>query len=504
MTSPSPRSGTLEPEWRRRQVQLAARRTFLKQGALSLGAIALQSLLRGEGRAQAADAADAATRSLARPLLPKAPPLPACVKQVIYIHLSGAPPQHDLFDWKPKLVEHHLQPCPEELLQGQRFAFIKGRPLLLGSPYKFAQHGASGAWMSELLPNLATVADQLCIVRSMRTSEFNHAPAELFLHTGDRNPGHPALGSWVTWGLGSENQDLPGFVVLVSGGTDPTAGKSVWSSGFLPGVHQGVQCRSGKEPVFFLNDPAGMPRPTRRATLDALDRLNQLEHAQTGDPETLTRISQYELAYRMQLSVPAVMDLAKEDPATLAEYGATLGTTSLANHCLLARRMVEAGVRFVQLFDWGWDVHGTSAGDDIVTQLPMKCAEMDRPVAALIRDLERRGLLDSTLVVWGGEFGRTAMNEARGGSKFLGRDHHPHCFTMFFAGAGIKAGAQVGATDELGYSITETPIDVHDLQATLLHLLGFDPHQLSYPYMGLNQRLIGPADEPRVRHELLA
>jgi uncharacterized protein (DUF1501 family) len=485
---------SLEQELRLRLARHASRRAFLKQGALSLGAIAFGGLVRD----------DRGRGDLARPLLPRAPQLPARVKQVIYVHLSGAPPQHDLFDWKPKLVEHHLKPCPEELLAGQRFAFIKGRPLLLGSPYKFAQRGQSGAWMSELLPNLARVADDLCIVRSMRTSEFNHAPAELFLHTGDRNPGAAALGSWATWGLGSENQDLPGFVVLVSGGTDPTAGKSVWSSGFLPGAFQGVQCRAGKEPVFYLNDPAGMPRDTRRATLDALDRLNQLEHAESGDPETLTRIAQYELAFRMQQSVPEAMDLAGEPPEQVARYGATPGKTSLATHCLLARRLIERGVRFVQLFDWGWDVHGTSAGDDIVTQLPMKCREMDAPVAALIEDLKQRGLLDTTLVVWGGEFGRTAMNEARDGSKFLGRDHHPHCFTLFLAGAGIKAGAQIGATDELGWSITDTPIDVHDLQATLLHLLGFDPHHFSYPWKGLNQRLIGPADDPRVRDELLA
>ena len=247
-----------------------------------------------------------------------------------------------------------------------------------------------------------------------------------------------------------------------------------------------------------------MPRSSRRATLDVLQELNRLEYAESRDPETLTRISQYELAYRMQRSVPEAMDLHREPPALLERYGAEPGVTSLATHCLLARRLIEKGVRFVQLFDWGWDVHGTSAGDDIVTQLPMKCREMDQPVAALIEDLKQRGLLDSTLIVWGGEFGRTAMNEARDGSKFLGRDHHPHCFTMFLAGAGVKAGAQIGATDELGYSITETPIDVHDLQATLLHLLGFDPHRFSYPWKGLNQRLIGPADEPRVREELLA
>ncbi len=503
----------LSEELRRAAARAVTRRHFLRQAKLSLGAIALGDLLARDAAAATAAAAhtwaaadDRAVSgaSTARPLAVKPPPLPARAKQVIYIHLSGSPPQHDLFDWKPKLVELHMQPCPDSLFQGQRFAFIKGRPLMLGSPYKFRQHGQSGAWMSELLPHLATVADDLCIVRSMRTTEFNHAPAELFVHTGDRNAGAAALGAWVTYGLGSENQDLPGFIVMVSGGTDPTAGKSVWSAGFLPGVYQGVQCRSGKDPVFFVSDPAGMPRATRRATLDALNELNAREHAEAGDPETLTRISQYELAYRMQLSVPEVMDLTQEPPELLELYGAAPGKASFANNCLLARRMVEKGVRYVQLFDWGWDTHGTSAGDDIVTQLPMKCREMDRPVAALLKDLKQRGLLDSTLVVWGGEFGRTAMNEARDGSKFLGRDHHAACFTMFLAGAGVKAGAQVGATDEFGYSISDTPIDVHDLQATLLHLLGFDAHRFSYPFKGLNQRLIGPDDAPRVRPELLA
>jgi hypothetical protein len=494
-----------------RRARILSRRAFLHHAKISIGAIALGEFIgldrvaRGATRAaRLEDGADDSSRSLDHPLAVRPPMFAPKAKAVIYVDMAGAPPQHDLFDWKPKLVEMHMKPCPDEIFQGQQFAFIKGRPLLLGSPYRFAQHGQSGAWVSELLPNIATVVDDLCIVKSMRTSEFNHAPADLFMHTGDRNPGAAALGAWATYGLGSENQDLPGFVVLVSGGADPTAGKSVWSSGFLPSVYQGVQCRSGKDPVFYVSDPPGMTRATRRATLDALKELNELEHAEAGDPETLTRISQYELAFRMQVSVPEVMDLSKEPQETLDLYGASPGAASFANHCLLARRMVESGVRFVQLFDWGWDVHGTNQGDDIVTQLPMKCRETDRPVAALIQDLKRRGLLDTTLVIWGGEFGRTAMNEARDGSKFLGRDHHPHCFTMFFAGGGVKAGVTIGATDDFGYHVTDTPVDVHDLQATLLHLLGFDAHRFSYPYKGLNQRLIGPADDPKVRPELLA
>jgi uncharacterized protein DUF1501 len=487
------------------QARRLTRRHFLKQAQLALGALALGELL-------ARDAKGAAARRspLFRladdggPLAPRAPTFAPKAKAVIYLHLSGAPPQHDLFDWKPKLVELDRKPCPDELLKGMRFAFIKGHPIMLASPYKFARHGASGAWVSELLPQIGSIVDDLCLVKSMRTSEFNHAPAELFVHTGDRNAGAASMGSWVTWGLGSANHDLPGFIVMVSGGTDPTGGKSLWSAGPLPSVHQGVQCRSGKEPVFYVNDPPGMSRASRRETLDALEKLNELEHQELGDPETLTRIEQYELAFRMQLSVPDLMDLKSEPKETLALYGADPETGSFANNCLLARRMVERGVRYVQLFDWGWDTHGTGPGDDIVTQLPKKCLEMDRPVAALIKDLKRRGMLDETLVVWGGEFGRTAMNEARDGSKFLGRDHHPGCFTIFLAGGGAKAGVTIGATDEFGYSVTETPIDVHDLQATLLHMLGLDAHRLSYPWKGLNQRLIGPADDPRVRDELLA
>jgi len=503
----------LQDALRRELARAMTRRRFLRQVHVSLGAIALGELLGTSrvARAMAAPpggddgaAARAARAALDHPLAVKPPMFAPKAKAVIYLDMAGAPPQHDLFDWKPKLVEMNMQPCPEEILKGEHFAFIKGRPLILGSPYKFAQHGQSGAWVSELLPQIASTVDDLCFVKSMRTTEFNHAPADLFMHTGDRNAGAAAIGAWVTWGLGSENQDLPGFIVMISGGADPTAGKSAWSSGYLPSVYQGVQCRSGHDPVFYLSDPPGMSRATRRATLDALRELNELEQKEAGDPETLTRISQYELAFRMQVSVPDVMDIAKETPDTIANYGATPGQASFANNCLLARRMVERGVRYVQLFDWGWDVHGTGSGDDIISQLPMKCRETDRPVAALLKDLKQRGLLDSTLVIWGGEFGRTAMNEARDGSKFLGRDHHPHCFTMFLAGGGVKAGTTVGATDDFGYNIVDTPVDVHDLQATILHQLGLDAHRFSYPYKGLNQRLIGPADDPKVRTELLA
>jgi hypothetical protein len=338
----------------------------------------------------------------------------------------------------------------------------------------------------------------------MYTDQFNHAPAELFLYTGSSRNGGAAMGSWITYGLGTANQDLPGFVVLISGGTDPTGGKALWSTGFLPSVYQGVQCRTVGDPVLYVSDPKGMDRTDRRRTLDALRQLNQYELAEFGDPETLTRISQYELAFRMQMAVPDVMDIRQEPASIVEQYGAQPGASSFANNCLLARRLVERGVRYVQLFDWGWDCHGTGAGDDIVKHLPEKCKEVDRPIAALLTDLKRRGLLDETLVIWGGEFGRTSMNEARGGSKFLGRDHHPECFSIWMAGGGIKPGITVGATDELGYTIAENSVSIHDLQATILHLLGLDAWKLTYAYQGLHQKLIGPEGEAKVRKELLA
>ena len=490
------------------QTQIATRREFLRRGTVGLGGIALSSLLAEEalrGSLHAADSAGAkAADPTLNPLAVKQPMLPAKARRVIYLHMSGAPPQQELFDWKPKLVEHHMQPCPDELLKGQRFPFIKGHPRLLGTPYKFAQQGKSGTWISELLPKLTTVVDDLCVIRGMHTDQFNHAPAELFLYTGSPRNGNAAMGSWITWGLGSENQDLPGFVVLISGGTDPTGGKALWSTGFLPSVYQGVQCRTTGEPILYVNDPAGMDRKTRRRSLDALKTLNEFELKQYGDPETLSRISQYELAYRMQVAVPEVMDISRETKATLEAYGAQPGQSSFANNCLLARRLVEQGVRYVQLYDWGWDCHGTGTGDDIVNHLPNKCKQIDGSITALINDLKQRGLFDDTLIVWGGEFGRTSMNEARGGSTFLGRDHHPHCFTVFMTGAGIKPGMSFGETDDLGYFVTKDKVGVHDLQATILHLLGLDPYKLKFPYQGLDQRLIGPDNSPRVLKEILA
>lgn len=479
--------------------QSETRRWFLKRSATGLGSIALAALLERDGVA-----AGASPRSASNPLAPRRPHHPAKAKHVIYLHMSGGPPQQDLFDYKPALVKHNMEDCPEELLKGRRFAFIKGRPKLLGTPYQFIKRGENGTLVSELLPEIGSLVDRTTIIRSMKTDQFNHAPAELLLFTGNARSGGASMGSWATYGLGSENDDLPGYVVMISGGTDPTGGKGLWSTGFLPTIYQGVQCRTVGDPILYASNPKGISRDDRRGELDALRALNEAELAEFGDPETLTRIGQYELAFRMQISVPEVTDLRNEPDRVLERYGAKPGTGSFANNCLSARRLVERGVRFVQLFDWGWDTHGTGAGDDIVNQLPKKCKEIDRPIAALLRDLDERGLLDETLVVWGGEFGRTSMNEARGGSKFLGRDHHPDCFTIWLAGAGIKRGFTLGSTDDLGYSIVEGETSVRDLQATILHLLGLDPYRFVYPFQGLEQRLIGPEGDAKIRKEILA
>jgi hypothetical protein len=474
------------------------RRTFFGRSGLGLGALALGSLLEDACSAQTISRVTSNSNALSA----KPPMYHATAKSVIYLHMSGAPPTLDMFDYKPELVKLNMQPCPDALMKGERFAFIKGVPKMLGTPYKFKQYGQSGAWVSEMLPNTAGIVDDITIIRSMNTDQFNHAPAELFLYTGNAIAGNASMGSWLTYGLGTVNQDLPGFVVLVSGGTDPTGGKSDWSNGFLPSVYQGVQCRAVGDPILYLNDPAGMKREARRDSLDTLDRLNEMEAKEYGDPETLTRISQYELAYRMQMSVPDAMDISKEPQKILDMYGAKPGQGSFANNCLLARRLVEKGVRYVQLYDWGWDIHGTGTGDDLMHAFPDKCKQMDQPAAALIRDLKQRGLLDQTLVVWGGEFGRTPMNEARGGSKFLGRDHHPHCFCAWMAGGGVKRGAVYGETDEFGYKIVRDKVTIRDLQATILNAMGMDPYRFSYKYQGLNNRLIGPSDEAVIQKSL--
>lgn len=410
-------------------------------------------------------------------------------RRIIYLHMAGSPPHHDLLDPKPALDLWNGKKCPDELLDPENFAFIKGHPEMLASPFAFQPHGESGTEISELLPGLARHADRIAVVRSMHTDQFNHAPAQLLLYTGSPRLGRPSMGSWISYGLGSENRDLPAYVVLVSGGKTPSAGKSVWGSGFLPSVHQGVQCRSSGDPVLFTRDPSGIDRDLRGATIEALAELNALQCERHGDPETLARIAQYELAFRMQAAVPGTMDIAAESPETLARYGATPGSASFANNCLLARRLVEKDVRFVQLFDWGWDTHGTNPSDDIVNQLPLKCRETDQPIAALLDDLAERGLLDDTLVIWSGEFGRTAMNERRNGSTYFGRDHHPHCFSIWMAGGGVRPGITHGETCEFGARIVRDPVHVHDLQATVLQLLGFDHERLIRRHQGRDFRL---------------
>ncbi|MBL9124902.1 MAG: DUF1501 domain-containing protein, partial [Planctomycetaceae bacterium] len=425
----------------------------------------------------------------AKPLAPRPPHFAPRAKRIIYLHMAGSPSQLDLFDYKPKLIELTGQPCPESLIKTERFAFIKGIPKMLGTPHKFARYGQSGIEMSNIMPHLVDVVDELAVIRSMVTDEFNHAPAQIFLNTGSSRLGRPSMGSWLTYGLGSESENLPGFVVLLSGPSGPDGGTACWGSGFLPSVYQGVQFRSQGDPVLYVSNPPGMDATLRRRSLDALKQLNEAQLTANADPETITRIEQYEMAYRMQSSVPELMDISQE-PAEVHElYGTDPGKISFANNCLLARRLIERGTRFVQLFHWGWDQHGTSPDNDLVQGLPERCRQTDRATAGLLKDLKRRGLLDDTLVIWGGEFGRTPMNEERNGSKLLGRDHHPHAFTLWMAGGGVKRGITYGATDELGYHAVENRVHVHDLQATILHLMGLDHERLTYPFQGREFRL---------------
>jgi hypothetical protein len=464
------------------ELALTTRRHFLRDGSLGLGGLALASLLNGT---------PAATAAADEPFAPRAAHYPPKVKNVIFLSMSGGPSHLDLFDYKPELVARDGQDCPASLTDGKPFAFTSGTPKLLGTPQKFQQYGNSGAWVSAAMPRVSQIADDLTFIKSLHTDQFNHGPAELLLLTGiPRTAGRPSLGSWVTYGLGSENRDLPGFIVFVSGMSLPSSGKAGWGSGFLPSVYQGVQCRTGGDPVLNLSDPEGMDRSLRRLSLDALNDLNSLQARDLGHPETATRIAQYEMAFRMQAVVPELMDISKEPGHVLEDYGAQPGAASFANNCLLARRLVAKGVRFVQLSDWGWDFHGTNPGEDIRDNLVKRCSLMDRPVAALIRDLKQHGLLDETLVVWMGEFGRTPFREGRtAAGEHLGRDHHPFSNTMFLAGGGLKAGFTHGATDELGFHVTENPVHVHDVQATILHLLGIDHTRLTYRFQGRDYRL---------------
>jgi hypothetical protein len=471
------------------------RRHFLRDCSMGLGAMALASLSAEESPAGEGEAFE--------PLASRQPHFAPAVKNVIFLHMAGSPPHLDLFDYKPELVKHSGEPCPKDYLEGRRFAFTSGVPKLLGTPRKFKRYGEGGIWMSDALPKLSAMADDLTVIKSMHTEQFNHAPAQMMLYTGSPRMGRPSMGAWATYGLGSESRDLPGFIVLVSGGSNPSAGKTAWGSGFLPSVYQGVQCRSKGDPVLYLSDPPGMSRELRRSSLDTIRGLNEIQLGALGHPETRTRIAQYELVFKMQMSAPEAMDISRESKKIVEEYGAKPGAASFANNCLLARRLVERGVRFVQLFDWGWDFHGTNPREDIRGGLTRKCSGTDQAVAALLNDLKRRGLLESTLVVFSGEFGRTPFREGRtSGGKVLGRDHYPDCYSMFMAGGGLKSGISYGETDELGFRVAENPVHVHDLQATILHLLGFDHERLTFRFQGRDYRLTDVFGE--VRHGLLA
>ena len=475
----------LKPQQRDQHEQYGLRETtrrhFFEDCRVGLGAMALGSLL-GDGRSASAEMQPPGFSPGSRGLHH-----PAKAKSVIFLFMAGGPSQLDLFDEKPKLRELHGQVIPESYVKGKRFAFIKPDAKLLGTARKFAQHGESGAAISELLPHLATVSDDLCLIKSMATDVFNHGPAKLFLNTGSPQfMGRPSMGAWATYGLGSESQNLPGFVVLQSGPRGPRGGAPLWASGFLPTNFQGVPLRSGKEAILNLAHPAGVDHNRQREFVAAVNDLNNLRHEATADPEIATRIASYEMAYRMQTSAPELMDLQGETKETLDLYGAEPGKHSFANNCLLARRLVERGVRFVQLYHTDWDHHG-NAGFELGKSLEDRCRETDQGCAALIKDLKQRGLLDQTLIVWGGEFGRTPQGEDR--EKLLGRDHHIEAYTMWLAGAGVRTGQTIGSTDEIGYYTTEDKVHVHDLQATILHLLGIDHLKLTYKFQGRNFRL---------------
>ncbi|MCH8962963.1 MAG: DUF1501 domain-containing protein [Bacteroidetes bacterium] len=459
--------------------QYLTRRHFFKTCGLSLGAVALGSLMGCASRS---------TETMPQAGLPHRVPR---AKRIIFLHMAGAPSQLELFDYKPTLHRLDGQDCPPSLLAGKRFAFIVGVPRMLGPQASFRQYGASGAWVSDLLPHFRQVVDEVTFLKAIYTDEFNHAPAQLFMHTGSPKQGRPSMGSWVTYGLGSENDNLPGFVVLVSGQSVPSAGKSIWGSGFLPAQYQGVQFRSKGDPVLYVANPDGVPGDVRQHAIETINRINQRQYEEMGDPEILARIAQYELAFRMQMTVPEVMDLSDEPDYIHALYGTEPGEISFANNCLLARRLAERGVRFIQLFHRGWDSHGSNEFEALEGGFLKRCHEVDQPMTALLIDLKQRGLLDETLVLWGGEFGRTPMRENRGGKRapFNGRDHHNDAFTLWMAGGGAKPGLTYGETDELGFHGVRDRVHVHDLQATILHQLGLDHERFTYRFQGRDFRL---------------
>ncbi|MEM6978667.1 MAG: DUF1501 domain-containing protein [Planctomycetota bacterium] len=461
--------------------QVTQRRWFLQQCQLGLGHIALTSLLAKSAAAVSkSDSNSEAVDHAVNPMAPKPPHFPAKIKNVIVLFMGGGPSQFELFDHKPALQKLDGTLPPAELLDGYRSAFINPNSKLLGPKFKFARHGQSGAELSESLPHLAKVADDLCIIKSMTTDAFNHAPAQLMMSTGSQQFGRPSMGSWLTYGLGSETEDLPAYVVFNSGKKGPSAGAGNWSSGFLPTLHSGVEFRSSGDPVLYLSTPPGISDLEQRQTLDAVNTLNRRRLDVVGDPEIATRVNAYEMAFRMQSSAPEAMNLADEPEHMLKLYGAEPGKMSFANNCLLARRLVQRGVRFIQLFHESWDQHG-----GLESGIRQNCLDTDQACAALVQDLKQRGMLDETLVIWGGEFGRTPM--VQGGND--GRDHHPNSFSMWMAGGGLKSGLTYGSTDELGFNVGENPVHVHDLHATILHLLGFDHKRLTYRFQGRDYRL---------------
>ncbi|HZL35215.1 MAG TPA: DUF1501 domain-containing protein [Tepidisphaeraceae bacterium] len=453
--------------------KLLTRRWFFKQCGVGLGAIALADLLGAmPSAAQGAVALN--------PLAAKRPPFPAKAKRVIYLFMAGGPSHLELFDNKPELAKWDGKLPPADLLKGYHTAFINPNSTLLGPKFKFARHGQCGTELSELLPHLSACVDDIAIIKSMHGEAFNHAPAQILMNTGSSQFSRPSMGSWVTYGLGSENSELPAFIVFSTGSKGPSGGASNWGAGFLPSVHQGVVFRNSGDPVLYLSNPPGVDRQIQRDSLDTIRALNEQHLAASGDPEIATRINSFEMAYRMQSSAPELMDLAQEPASVLEMYGAEPGKASFANSCLLARRMIERGVRYVQLFHEAWDQHG-----NLVVDLKKNCHNTDRASAALVKDLKQRGLLEDTLIIWGGEFGRTPM--VQGGND--GRDHHPNCFSYWLAGGGVKPGITLGESDELGFNAAVDKVHIHDLHATLLRLLGFDHTRLTYRSQGRDFRL---------------
>jgi len=457
--------------------KLLTRRWFFKECGIGLGSLALASLLEDGLFAQSQSA-------IQNPLAPKQPHFKAKAKRVIYLFMAGGPSQFETFDYKPALAKYNGKPVPQEFVKDLNYAFIRPDAGLYASELKFAQSGQSGTWVSEALPYTSQVVDEIAVVRSAQTDAINHAPAQIFMNTGSVQYGRPSIGAWVTYGLGSESRDLPAFVVMSSAG-GLSGGSSNFGCGFLPTIYQGVAFRKSGDPILSLSNPRGVTPEMQRQSLDALKALNEHHLELTGDPEIATRINSFEMAYRMQTSAPELMDISKESKETLEMYGVTPGRASFAMNCLLARRLVERGVRFTQLFHEAWDHHS-----EVAKGVRSQCRQTDQAAAALIKDLKQRGLLEETIVVWGGEFGRTPMVESNpDAGRSLGRDHHNKAFSMWLAGGGVKPGVTFGETDEFGFNVAKDPAHVHDLHATILHLLGFDHTKLTYRFQGRDFRL---------------